>query len=237
MNRHIIAVMAIGVFALGTMTADADQVSGLTTFIPDNTVSSSEMNANFEEVRLSVNDNDGRITNNSNSIATKQDQLSGTCSAGEVVSNIAAGGAISCTTDRDSAGVDYDQPSTNQQITTTASVMSSFTLIAPSSGYVILQASGNYAIQHTAGVTDALATVININDCAIPAIVGNRSYARIKILSNLPSGEYYGPISTHWVVPVTSGSHTLCWIGESTNNTNINIIWPQLIGIFVRNRY
>lgn len=61
MRQILFLLTLVLVLALAAGIAWADQVTGLTTFTANTTAYASEVNANFEEVRLSVNDNDARM--------------------------------------------------------------------------------------------------------------------------------------------------------------------------------
>ena len=56
------AYFAGGIAVAASMATIAGQVTGLTTFTSGTTISSSEMNANFNAVKTAVDDNDSRIT-------------------------------------------------------------------------------------------------------------------------------------------------------------------------------
>lgn len=66
------------------------------TFTSGTPAKAAEVNDNFNAVKSAVDDNDLRITTNTNNIANKQDRVSGSCTVGSSIRTINADGSVVC---------------------------------------------------------------------------------------------------------------------------------------------
>lgn len=88
-----IALMSLLSFAL---PAAAGPVNGLTSFTAGTPARAAEVNGNFTAVKTAVDDNDARITANTQALAAKQERVSGACNAGSAIRQVNADGTVVC---------------------------------------------------------------------------------------------------------------------------------------------
>jgi len=73
--KHIQMILLSSVLALTVNQARAGNITGLITFNPNTTAVSADVNRNFSDILSAVNDNDTRISGNSNSIGVLQSSV------------------------------------------------------------------------------------------------------------------------------------------------------------------
>lgn len=93
MNKQTIMLMSLVWFAL---PAAAGPVNGLTSFTAGTPARAAEVNGNFTAVKTAVDDNDARITANTQALTAKQERVSGACNAGSAIRQVNADGTVVC---------------------------------------------------------------------------------------------------------------------------------------------
>lgn len=103
---HYLDSILMALCALGLTTADArsETVGPLIEFAPDTPAISAEVNANFDALKIEVDDNAGDIDQLESDVANKQEVVTGSCPPGSSIRAIGSDGGVSCETDDDSGG-------------------------------------------------------------------------------------------------------------------------------------
>lgn len=93
MIKQTSILMSLVWFAL---PAAAGPVNGLTSFTAGTPARAAEVNGNFTAVKDAVDDNDARITANTQALAAKQERVSGACTAGSAIRQVNPDGTVVC---------------------------------------------------------------------------------------------------------------------------------------------
>ena len=141
--------------------------------------------------------------------------------------------AISSAEIQNETGVTNTTKLTPTTITTSITVLASTTITAPSDGFVLVMASGDFSTSHTNGSTSA--TNIGISTSLSSIASGNSLYHRIPNTS--PSGVYVRPTSAHGMFPVVAGTSTFYFVGDKIVGTNPTMDDATISAIFIPTNY
>lgn len=174
--------------------------------------------AKMENIKSEVNNNDNRISTNTDDIT-----------ALETNKSVSVHDRTNC-----SLLITNDCTDT---LTTTVSEVTKVEIDAPSPGKVLVSFSGQYQVAHTVGTSDAFCIEIDTSATAAPYpnCDGQRtirnfsidaSHRAITIPADVTTRFHQGGVHSQQVFTVTTGTHTYYLRGQS-NSTGINISLRQ----------
>ncbi len=155
--------------------------------------------------------------------------------------NLSGDDSVDLPTDAVSASEMLDEPGVvsatsgvSTQILTTYTVLSSQTITAPASGYVLVLASSQAQIGHNTGVNSQIDFGVSATDASLPA---NQDVLYL-IPSTSATGTYCIPITSHGLFEVSAGAHTFYYIGRKFADTyNAFSLDKQFTAIFIPTSY
>ena len=163
----------------------AGDVTGLKTFSAGTPAKASEVNANFSAVKTAVDDNNDQAENNYTEITDAKSRIS--------------------TLESAQPGVAFSQGDSGGTIGSTSAALKSLTLVAPSSGWAIVTATGSvhWNIASAAQGMVRLKVSTTSGDTAV-----GEGAQFVRFQAGMGTGIFMFPFSTTRVFQVAKGSNT-----------------------------
>ena len=193
----------------------AGDVTGLKTFSAGAPAKASEVNANFSAIKTAVDDNNDQAENNYTEITDAKSDIN--------------------TLKNAQPGVAWTQGDSGGTIKTSSANLKSLTLVAPSSGYAIVTATGSVYWN----ITSAAAGLVRlkVSDTSGDTEEGN-GVQFIRFQAGLGTGAYFFPFSTTRVFQVSKGNNTFYLNGwHQTVNGTATVDDYTLTAMFVPKSY
>ena len=141
--------------------------------------------------------------------------------------------AISSPEMQNEMGITNATKATATTITTATTVLVSTTINAPTTGYVLVIASGEFYTNHTTGATSG--TNLGVSSTSNSLEPGNALYHRIP--NTRASGVYTHSTNAQGIFPVTSGETTFYFLGDKVSGTDPRMYDATLSAVFIPTNY